>query len=62
MEIFEFASGQTERHYPDGMKEVQFPDGTKQRFYDQERGRSHTKYADGVEMVENMGHQHFLNF
>lgn len=27
--MFEFASGQYEKHYPDGRQEINFPDNTK---------------------------------
>lgn len=60
-EVFEFASGQSEKHLPDGSKEVQFPDGTRKVFF--ANGGSETLYKDGVNVLEEKaGHTRILNF
>lgn len=60
-EVFEFASGQSEKHLPDGSKEVQFPDGSRKVFF--ANGGSETLYRDGVNVLEEKaGHTRILNF
>mmetsp|Transcript_38837 Transcript_38837/g.91377 ORF Transcript_38837/g.91377 Transcript_38837/m.91377 type:complete len:1080 (+) Transcript_38837:71-3310(+) len=45
-EVYRFADGQFERHYPDGSKEIRFPNGTsKQIFAD---GAEEIVFADGT--------------
>lgn len=51
LEIFEYASGQVERHYLNGRKEVQFPDGTQQVFLPS--GDRLNSFPDGVNMMES---------
>lgn len=51
LEVFEFATGQTERHYPNGRKEVYFPDGTEQTFLP--NGDTVNSFPDGVNVMES---------
>lgn len=60
LEVFEFSSGQVERHFPNGEKEVVFPDGTKQYFYS--NGTSEVSYPDGINVLDESSQKQILNF
>lgn len=60
LEVFEFASGQIERHFPNGEREVIFPDGTKQFFH--LNGKSDIIYPDGIKVSEDHSKKVILNF
>ena len=50
LEVFQFANKQTEKHFPDGKKEVYFVDGTVKMI--NADGSSETTFPDGVRIVE----------
>ena len=50
LEVFQFANKQTEKHFPDGRKEVYFVDGTVKMI--NADGSSETTFPDGVRIVE----------
>jgi hypothetical protein len=50
VEVFQFANKQTEKHFPDGRKEVYFVDGTIKMI--NADGSSETTFPDGVRIVE----------
>ncbi|CAM9120358.1 unnamed protein product [Scytosiphon promiscuus] len=50
LEVFEFPSGQVERHHKTGEKEIHFPDGTRK--YILPSGREMSEFPDGVTVVE----------
>lgn len=61
-QLFEFASGQKEKHLPNGEKEVCYPDGTIQLFLP-ESGGTETLFPDGVRLFEETGgRKNVLNF
>ena len=45
LELFKFNSGQVEKHYPDGVKEITFPNGTQKTIFGD--GSEEMRYADG---------------
>jgi len=47
VEVFEFVSGQVERHRPDGTREIQFANGTTKRI-DGQTGRERIRFPDGT--------------
>ena len=50
LEVFQFANKQTEKHFPNGKKEVYFVDGTIKLI--NADGSSETTFPDGVRIVE----------
>jgi hypothetical protein len=60
LEVFEFSSGQVERHFPNGETEVVFPDGAKQFFYT--NGTSEVFYRDGINVLDKFSQKKILNF
>ncbi|CAD7947388.1 unnamed protein product [Amoebophrya sp. A25] len=46
IEVFQFASGQIERHFPTGEKEIRFANGTTKKIF--EDGHEEIRFPDGV--------------
>ena len=54
LQVFKFASGQIEKHYPDGTKEINFSDGTLKCIFAD--GEEESIFADGtVQRIEKNG-------
>ena len=51
--MYEFPTGQIEKHHPDGRKEILFPDGSKKLMGIPPNYASQTTFHDGVQIVEN---------
>ena len=50
IEVFQFVSGQVERHFPDGTREIHFANGTTKRI-DGNTGREQIRFPDGTVKV-----------
>ena len=49
-EVYEFPTGQIEKHHLDGRKEILFPDGSRKMMAS--KSSSETTFHDGVQIVE----------